>query len=337
MKNMINSSEITVIIKGLIVGKKSDNHLDKYTYRSIESVRKFLPNSKIILSTWEGSDVSELKPDKIIFNKDPGRFYMIDNNGNKKFVTVNNQIITSQKGLAEVETKYSLIVRSDVALIGTGFLKYFEKYNKNKCNGYLSKKIVVLPTYSPRRVFKFLFNTCDWVYFGLTNDLNDIFSIPLISEDKLNGKKIDGYYQLSENLEAEQYVWTSFLKKYENINLVNINYFSEELNDKSEESYAKNTIMISAKRFGISCFKMPNSGYGAIPFLSQGLYTFSEYKKIYNKYNNDKIFYIKNYLEEILYFFQLKFRFFVKKVNPDIYKNIVNFIRRYFKNKNLIK
>lgn len=334
---MINSSEITVVIKGLIVGRESDNYFDKYTYRSIESVRKFLPDSKIILSTWEGSDVSGLNPDKIILNKDPGSFDMLDNDGNKKFVTVNNQIITSKKGLLEVKTKYSLIIRSDIALVGRGFLRYFEKYNKKTCNGYLDKKIVVLPTYSPRRVFKFLFNTCDWVYFGLTKDLNNIFSIPLINKEKLNGKKIEGFYQISENLGAEQYVWINFLKKYEKINLPNINYFSKELNYKSEESYAKNTIMISAKRFGISCLKMPNSGYGAIPFLSQGLYTFSEYKKIYNKYNDDKIFYIENYLEEILYFFQLKFRFFVKKVDPNMYKNIVNFIRKCLKSKNLIK
>ncbi len=334
---MIDSSEITVIIKGLVIGKKEDKYEDRYTYRSIESVRKHLPNSRIILSTWAGSDVSDLNPDEIIFNKEPDRIEILNKEGEVRTLTVNNQIITSQKGLEEVNTKYSLIIRSDIILTSTGFLKYFEKYNKGECEGFLDKKIVVLPTYSPRRLYRYLFDVSDWVYFGLTRDLKNIFYIPLMDKNTLKKTDVQKYPLDIENLSAEQYVWVSFLQKYSDIVLPSSQYFTDDLNKKSEESYAKNVIMISANRFGIRCLKYPNSAYGAKPWRSVGFYTMSEYNKIYNKYNKHKIFYIKNYFEEIMYFIQVKLRFFIKKYNYSLYKSIVNTFRRFNGNKNLFK
>ncbi len=334
---MIDSSEITVVIKGLIVGKPTDNYKDKYTLRSIESIRKYLPRSKIILSTWEDCNVSSLDYDEVIKSQQPAKIFMLQEDGSLKLMTVNNQIITSREGLERVTTKYTLLIRSDIVLEGLGFLKYFSGFNKNESSGFLEKKIVVLPTYSPRRVVKFLFDVCDWAYFGLTEDLKKIFSIPLMEEINLKGEKEKNYYFISKNLEAEQYIWINFLKKYTNIDLPFLNYFTDELNQESESSYVKNTIMLPAKKFGVVCLKMPRAGYGAVPCLSQGLYTFSEYKKIYNIYNKDKIFYIHNYFEEFIYFIQLKSRNFLRKINPNLHKKVINLIRRLYGSKNFLK
>lgn len=350
---MIDSRDITVIIKGLVIGKKDDNYKDKWTYRSIESVRKYLPDSKIILSTWEGSDVEGLDVDEIVFNKDPGKLEMWSYDLKKvSHISTNNQIITSQKGLEKVNTKYSLIIRTDMILTGHGFIKYFEKYNKNKSEGYLENKVVVLPTYNIKRILKYkiffnkfdwmvfdknYYNISDWIYFGLTKDLKNIFSIPLVDKDNLEGEKKDGYYLVYENLSPEQYVWVNFLRKYENIDTSHITHFSKERNDKSEESFAKNTIMISANKFNVKSFKYPASAYAAIPWLSRGFYTNSDYNKIYNKYNKDKVFYIRNYFEDIFYFFQLYLRFFMRKYGGKFYKVVINIIRRFNGNKDLLK
>lgn len=353
---MIISSEITVIIKGLVIGKKEDKYEDRYTFRSIESVRKYLPNSRIILSTWEGSDVSGLEVDEVIFNKDPGRLEMISYDGKLvSHISTNNQILTSLSGLKKTKTKYSLIIRSDTLLTGNRFLKYFLKYNKSECEGYLNKKIVVLSTYNPARVYKYkdffnsldwkvfcknFFNLPDWVYFGETEDLKNIFSIPLFDSSKFEGEMVGGHYSVIDNLSPEQYVWVSFLRKYEDIKILpisSINYFSKEINEKSEESYAKNTIMLPADKFAINCLKYPRSAYGAKPWLSRGFYTMTEYNKIYNKYNKDNIFYTKNYLEEALYNIQLWTRFFARKHGGKLFKFFVNLIRRFNGNRDILK
>ncbi|MDQ1282093.1 MAG: hypothetical protein QG630_444, partial [Patescibacteria group bacterium] len=168
----------------------------------------------------------------------------------------------------------------------------------------------------------------DWIYFGLTDDLRNIFSISLIDKNKLHGEIINGYHLTYQNLSPEQYVWINFLRKKEDIRLSHFTYFPEDLNNKLEESYAKNTIMISASRFGVESLKYPRVGYAAKPWLSKGFYTMSEYNKIYNKYNKDKIFYIKNYFEELLYYIQIKSRYISRGSNKTR-KIIVNILRMF--------
>ena len=46
---MINSKDISVVVQGAI---DKEN-----TPKCLESIRKYLPDAEIILSTWEGSEV----------------------------------------------------------------------------------------------------------------------------------------------------------------------------------------------------------------------------------------------------------------------------------------
>ena len=251
--------------------------------------------------------------------------------------TTNFQITSTWNGLQKANREYAIKMRSDIILTGTGFIKYFIKYNKNKDSEILNNKVVVLPTYNPRKKTKLLFDTCDWFYFGLTEDIKNIFNIPLMDKNKLKGEKINGYYLIANNFPPEQYIWSTFLGKYKNIYFPNYIYFTQQALELSEESYAKNTIMISANKAQIKCLKMPNAGYGATPFLSQGLYTFNEYKKMYNKYNKNKISIIPNPTEDILYFLVFKLRLFSKEKMPKLHKKIVNFIRKCNGSYNLLK
>ncbi|TXJ44182.1 hypothetical protein EPJ70_08075 [Brachyspira aalborgi] len=60
--NIIDTKDISVVVQGAI---------DKgYTPLCLKSIRKYLPESEIILSTWEGSDVENLDYDVLVLNKD---------------------------------------------------------------------------------------------------------------------------------------------------------------------------------------------------------------------------------------------------------------------------
>jgi hypothetical protein len=61
---MINHNDISVIVQGAI-----DKDLTK---KSLESIRAFMPEAEIILSTWEDSDLTSLDYDKLVLSKDPG-------------------------------------------------------------------------------------------------------------------------------------------------------------------------------------------------------------------------------------------------------------------------
>lgn len=333
----IDPREISVVVRGLVVGNQENDEKNKFTKRSLESVRKILPGAQIILSTWKGSDVTGLDYDILVLNDEPEKIYMTTGDGFPKLIAANNQIVSSINGLIVSDRKYILNMRSDIELVGTNFLFYFKKFNQNYRSGILKQRVVVLPTYNPRKNTKILFDVCDWFFFGLKEDVQNIFSIPLMNMEKLQGEKINGYFQISKNFESETYIWSSFLKKYKNIEFPNQSYFSEKSLSQSEESYARYTVMLPANKAKVRCLKMPKAGYGAVPWLSQGLYTFNEYKKILNKYCEDKVLYFPNIIENIVYFIALHTRLFFKKYFPGGYKKIVNIVRRFHGSQNFLK
>lgn len=60
--NVIDTKDISVVVQGAI---------DKgYTPLCLKSIRKYLSESEIILSTWEESDVENLGYDVLVLNKD---------------------------------------------------------------------------------------------------------------------------------------------------------------------------------------------------------------------------------------------------------------------------
>ena len=75
----IKSKDISVVVQGAINSE--------VTPKCLESIRKYLPEAEIILSTWEGSDVVGLDYDKLVLNKDPGTFIYKRSNG---AITENN-------------------------------------------------------------------------------------------------------------------------------------------------------------------------------------------------------------------------------------------------------
>lgn len=333
----IDPKEISVIVRGLIVGNDQTDERKKFTKRSLASVRAYLPEAQLILSTWKGADVSGLDYDDLVLSDPPASIYMALPDGTPRPTSANNQIVSTQNGLKKARGKYALVMRSDVVLVGAGFMKYFLAYNKNNDSDLLKKRVVVLPTYSPRGPVTLLFSVCDWFFFGLTDDVKNIFDIPLMDERAFRGETINGYYPRESNFEAEQYLWTSFLEKHRDIDFPYNYYYSEEARASSERSYAQNIIMVPAPRAGALCLKMPHAGYGARPILSHGLYTFNEYKEIYNRYNSRKIFYIPNPIERLSYSLLLRSRLFMKKASPTFYKKAINFIRRRNGSNDLLK
>ena len=114
----IDSSEISVVVQGAIS--------DKFTKRVLVSIRKYLPKSEIILSTWKGSDVSDLDYDQLVLSKDPGTKILLNNNIP---LNLNRQITSTLNGLRKATRKFALKIRTDIELTSDSFLNYFNKYN----------------------------------------------------------------------------------------------------------------------------------------------------------------------------------------------------------------
>lgn len=250
---MIDHRDITVVAQGAI-----DEVL---TPVSLHSIRQVLPGATIILSTWEGSEVDGLDYDVLVESQDPGAGFCdsahhIRNN-------VNRQIVSSRNGLKAARTPYALKTRCDIQLVSDGFLRYFEKHGALKPgnNAIVDNRIVINNLYcSDPRISRFCFHVSDWVQFGLTRDVLNMWDIalqPLEDNDYFSTRPRPAHDPIPSwtfKYIPEQYIWSMFLKK--NGMRLNFDHFADDRDiEKSEASFANNLIIVDYEDFGIRFLK----------------------------------------------------------------------------------
>lgn len=252
---MIQSKEISVVVQGAV-----DSIL---TPKCLKSIREQLPEAEIILSTWEGSNVEELNYDKVVFSTDPGAYvlddvYQIKNN-------VNRQILSTKNGINECTRKYIVKIRSDMIILNTGFINYYDKYTKRNNECMICKQRVIINNFycsNPHKT-NFLYHVSDWFFFGLAEDVKNIWDIPLQEEPfstrffvNRNRPPIDPIPSWLFRYIPEQYIWISFLKK--NNQNFKFDYFSDISEDNfrmSELSFANNVVIVNYEQCGIKFLK----------------------------------------------------------------------------------
>ena len=270
----IDSSEISVVVQGAIS--------DKFTKRVLVSIRKYLPKSEIILSTWKGSDVSDLDYDQLVLSKDPGTKILLNNNIP---LNLNRQITSTLNGLRKATRKFALKIRTDIELTSDSFLNYFNKYNDYDYSyKFFQNRILMCEKYI--RYSKYLcFHISDWVQFGYKDDLLKLWDIPLANE-----KKIVNYFakhQLtSEHIWhifkdfrrqycAEQYIWIEFLKKYMHIDFKHMFDSTDENVQLTEDTFLNNILPLSEEQFGIKFLKYDT--------VNDFCYTYNDWGEMYVK------------------------------------------------------
>lgn len=174
----IESSEISVVVQGPI-GHTADKLRE--CARTLESVRTYLPDAELVLSTWEGEAVESLDYDLVVRSADPGCW--IDNNGRP--CNLNRQILSTTAGLKACTRKYALKLRVDTPLhsdamcvIGTEGPTHFFSERVTMSN-------IVLR--NPLR-FPQLLSLSDLCQFGAREDLMLIWDVPLARADETRRK-----------------------------------------------------------------------------------------------------------------------------------------------------
>jgi len=120
----------------------------------------------------------------------------------------------------------------------------------------LEERVVVTPVINPERSSR-CFHVPDLITLGLKNDLVRIWDIPLSTPEK---DVIENHQLLRLALYccSEQYIWVSFLRKFEAINFSHLFDNSADNIHKTKLSFANNTISISLRQFGFTVLKYPH-------------------------------------------------------------------------------
>jgi hypothetical protein len=281
----ISPHEISVVVQGPIYGKSGEAPNLRYTKAGLESVRKYLPGSEIILSTWQGSDLAGLDFDVLVTSEDPGPLLMLGETGRPFTNNVNRLIVSTKEGIKRATRKYLLKLRSDLVLTGNDFLKYYGIFERRAAEYQILKnRVLAMYGCNPHRCSKASFHPSDWYSFGLKEDVFNIWDVPLLKGANLRGAAVDGYYDQMVNLAAEQYVWVSFLRKY---GPVKFEYFQDTQDDarrKSDLSQVNNLVFLTAAQLNIKSLKHCNRGHATTGFRRMIFYTHNEWRRLYNQY-----------------------------------------------------
>jgi hypothetical protein len=283
----IPSSQISVVVQGPIAGKPDAAEKDRLTKRCLESVRQHLPGAEIVLSTWKGSDPAGLSYDVYVESDDPGGTPC--RIGEKYLNNVNRQIASTRAGLLAATRPYAVKLRSDMRLTGDGFLDFFGQYPARGDAWRIVKERVVTSTVyasNPRRGIPYCFHPSDWFFFGLREDVLDIWDIPFSVEPETSRwlehrpRPDPDHDPLNlARLVPEQHIWVSFLAKHGPVPLQFTWDVSEDLIRSSEASLANNLVMVGPHHLNIEFMK-----YSFMRNHWLRLYTHLEWRAMYKRH-----------------------------------------------------
>ncbi len=294
---MINSNDISVVVQGAI---DKEN-----TPKCLKSIRKYLPDAEIILSTWEGSDVSNLDYDVLVLNKDPGGYkhdFAIYNKS-RSMNNFNRQLVSAQNGVFKANRKYCLKLRSDLELNNSNFIKYWDKFNKQNDEYKIFKhRVLCSSTYSREcscqsgTGYPTPFHPSDFWFFGFTEDLKDYFcDCPIQTKEEASNWSFKcpnrcPYTTPLWRYAPEQSFCINWVKKYyPNIQFYDWSDWNSENIEFSNNILYNNFIFLDYEQSGIYSKKHKWAYENQDKII--GLITYNHFQEQYSQYcdNNYKI------------------------------------------------
>ena len=273
----MNFEDITFVVQGPI-------H-PTITQRSFSTLRDVFPGSHIILSTWEGEDVSGLNADKVIFNKDPGPTTFVYSKKNEPIkVNINRQIRSSYQGLEAVATKYAAKLRTDNILRNTNIINLFSQYSKrDKDFSFLNKRLVCSNCYAKEfeRGLPIPYFYSDLFQFGETEDLIKVWDVEHFSNyafrESLRGKKQHEHYP-KDSVHVEQKIWSSFASQFIPAKLSDEHGSKLDI-DNSRKIMINNIIIVDADTLGLELPKRLQQ-YNGYPYE---YFTYQRWQWLYER------------------------------------------------------
>ena len=222
IKTTTTSGEFAIVLQGLIEMR------DEFTFETIKLYRRLFPGAIIIVSTWDYTDPSivrtlELLGCEVVLNKD----IPVCGLGN-----VNYQICTSLAGLKrakELGAEFALKNRSDLRVyreFAFEYLKSLVELNTiSSSNVYGLKGRIITQAGNWGQMFNPMWLQ-DFLYFGYTDDLINLFDIPYddrnihcYRKDNFDTKRVLTGETLAKWPASEINITKRFIQKYHNSDL----------------------------------------------------------------------------------------------------------------------
>lgn len=304
----IKSNQVSIIIQGA---------LQAGTQEVIDSARNNFPDAEIILSSWVGSTVNITGYDTLVLTEDPG------DPAPPNYLATNlaRQTISSREGLLKATRPFAIKTRTDLRFTHGKIFDYFPKFpNREKKYALTKDRVIVsnITTFKPNQFFNIPFAICDFIYAGNTNDLLNIFSAPIQSDEELSWflqkpapKALDYFPGWIARFSPETWLTLNLVKKKFKVNISDS--FSEpdsETQDLAKKIMLANFIVLNIKQLGVLSdkYSLP------LPYFCF-CYTHQDWLDIYqNQKSTFKIFKDPESIQQAFKFLRLLVKLFVKNI-----------------------
>lgn len=257
---MIANEDITVVVQGPVQSLPDRDQDEGITHRCLQSVRTHLPGSRLILSTWPDQDLHGLEYDELVVSEDPGpNIVDYSTTGKPGKENQNRQIVSTVAGLRRVETRYAVKLRADNYLTGNHFKELQTQFPK-RCDAhrYSRERVVTNNTFARlyAKGMRVAFHSCDFFYFGLTEDVLDMWDLPLFDDfefdpDKLGQRQYHGFP--GYHPDATQDFWLRYLNKHmtKPIEIRHLHDLGKDYLRISDLCYANNLVVAGPNDIGL--------------------------------------------------------------------------------------
>lgn len=232
---MINSKDIAIVFCGELSDKEEEQ---QQFLECLTKTREALPDSFFILSCSDKTQVPDtFKYDSIvrtvtpptltypvdIFPHTTGRYGYNWHYKKGEFKSNHNRMIVKAKaGVNAVpsDIKYILKLRTDMFINNPSFLNLFEIYQDNRDSKYkvFSKRTLNSSLFAidPLKWGLYSFHPSDWLNFGLREDIQYMWNIPLCPQvSKIEDPQMRR--QVDSRIIPEMYSWVAVLNKKFNL------------------------------------------------------------------------------------------------------------------------
>lgn len=253
----ISKKDISFVVQGRVEEK---------TGEVLKSIRKFFPESEIILSTWDSYDITglEILCDRVIQNQD--KFGNYDCFVQKvayqtKINNINREILTTKVGVAASTRSYVFKTRTDFIFESDRILQIYELlldnfYEYDPKWKIFEDRILTFGTGNPHKM-SLPYHLSDYISFGKRNDIKKLWDVPYMGEDianycsRNNLARAPWYFNFQYT--CEQWLWLNNLRR-EKIKFRDIKIYYEiddEIIRDSELSLLNNFYFIDISLTGI--------------------------------------------------------------------------------------
>jgi len=217
---MMQVRDFTFVVQGPVVARPPHTARD-----CTRSIRQFFPECRIILSTWEGSNVTGIDCDELLLNADPGApcDSCFPGSPYNRPNSVNRMIVSTAAGLAASHTPWSVRVRSDFVFTAASLLERDaacrELYRKREPRWQVFEEPILCPSLYAVDTFKqpLAYHPSDMLHVGRTTDLQQLWNVPLMTLGQLTfctHNDLDNHeYRLAMQFVPEQWIWLGCLSR----------------------------------------------------------------------------------------------------------------------------